>query len=100
MQRIGIASSHIAKGNLFLYNFFVVLISFLFSLLVLVVAGLVIVLGLVTVAYLTQTRSIMDLSQGALSPIPVCLIFLGMVTSVFCCYAIVINVQIKRHERP
>lgn len=97
MQRIGIAASHVAKGSLFLYNLFVVLIAFLFSLLVLVVAGLVIVFGLVTVAYLTQTRSIVDLSQGVLSPIPVCLIFLGMVMSVFCFYAIAINVKIKRN---
>lgn len=96
MQRIGIAASHIAKGSLFSYNFFVVLISFLFSLLILIVSGSVITLGLIAIAYLTQIRSIMDLSQGALSPIPVCLMFLSMITGVFCFYAIAVNIKIKR----
>ena len=97
MQRIGIAASHIAKGNLFLYNFFVVLISFLFSLLVFVVCGLAIVLGLVAIAYLTNTPAIINLKQGVVSPISICLIFLGMVISIFNLYAIGINIKIKRN---
>ncbi|MCX5680691.1 MAG: hypothetical protein NT079_00075 [Candidatus Omnitrophica bacterium] len=97
MQRIGIAASHIAKGNLLLYNFFVVLISFLFSLLIFVISGMAIVFGLALVAYLTQTPSIIDLKHGVISPIPICLIFLGMVISIFNLYAIGINIKIRRN---
>ena len=96
MNRIGIAASHIAKGNLLFYNFFVVLISFLFSLLVFVISGLVIVFGLVLIAYLTNTPSVVDLKQGVFSPISICMIFLGMVTVIFNLYAIGINIKIKR----
>jgi len=96
MRRIGTAASHVAKGNLFLYNFFVILLSFLFSLLVLIISGLSISLGLVFISYLTHTPSIIDLTQGAASPIWTCLIFLSMVTGVFNLYAIGTNIKIKR----
>ena len=97
MQRIGIAASHVAKGNLFLYNLFVVLLSFLFSLLIFVVSGLVIGLGLVLIAYLTNTISIIDIKQGIISPAFICLIFLAMVICVFNLYAIGINIKIKKN---
>jgi len=97
MRRIGTAANQIAKGSLFFYNFFVILISFLFSLLVLVISGLAIVLGLVLIAYLTHTPWIVDLKQGVVSPISICMIFLGMVTALFNLYAIGINIKIKRN---
>lgn len=97
MNRIGIAASHIAKGNLLFYNMFVVLISFLFSLLVFVISGLVIVLGLILIATLANIPSIIDFKQGVSSPISICMIFLGMVTSIFNLYAIGINIKIKRN---
>lgn len=46
MERIGIAASKIAQGNLFLYNCYVFVISFLLSLLLFLVAGSAIFLGL------------------------------------------------------
>ena len=46
MERIGIAASKIAKGNLFLYNFYVITISLLVSLLLFLLAGIVVFLGL------------------------------------------------------
>ena len=46
MERIGIAASKIAKGNLLLYNFYVILISLLVSLLLFLLAGTVIFVGL------------------------------------------------------
>ncbi|MFA6379243.1 MAG: hypothetical protein WCX16_05645 [Candidatus Omnitrophota bacterium] len=97
MRRIGTVASHVAKGNLFLYNFFVVLVSFLFSLLIFVISGLAIVLGLVLIAYLTQTSWIAGLKQGAGSPILICLIFLATVTILFNLYAIGMNIKIKRN---
>lgn len=46
MERIGIAASKIAKGNLILYNFYVLVISFLFSVLLFLLAGSAIFFGL------------------------------------------------------
>ena len=97
MQRIGIAASRIAKGNFFLYNIFVVLISFLFSLLVFIISGLSIILGLVAIAFLTQTPSIIDIKQGSLSPISISMIFLGIIIGIFNFYAIGINIKIKKN---
>jgi len=97
MQRIGIAASKIAKGNLFLYNFFVILLSFLFSLLVFIISGLLIIFGLVLIAYLTQMPIIVDLQKGNISPISICMMFLGVIIGIFNLYAIGINVKIKRN---
>ena len=46
MERIGIAASKIAKGSLLLYNFYVITISLLISLLLFLLAGIVVFLGL------------------------------------------------------
>lgn len=97
MERIGIAASHIAKGNLIFYNLFVVLIAFLFSLLVFVISGLIIIFGLILISFLTATPSILDLKQGVFSPIAVCFILLGLIISAFNLYAIGINIKIKRN---
>ncbi len=96
MKRIGIAASKIAKGNSFLYNFFVILLSFLFSLLVLIISGLLIVLGLAIISKITQMPIIMDLQKGHTSPISVCMMFLGAIIGIFNLYAIIVNVRIKR----
>ena len=46
MERIGIAASKIAQGNLLLYNLYVLLITFLISILLFFLAGSVTFLGL------------------------------------------------------
>ncbi len=97
MQRIGIAASRIAKGNLFFYNIFVVLISFLFSLLVFIISGLSIMLGLVVIAFLTQAPSIVVMKQGGLSPVSISMMFLGIIIGIFNFYAIGINIKIKKN---
>ncbi|MDP8264973.1 MAG: hypothetical protein P9M12_05805 [Candidatus Aceula lacicola] len=97
MQRIGIAASKIAKGNLFLYNFFVILLSFFISLLVFIISGLLIIFSLVIIAYLTQMPIIVDLQKGNISPISICMMFLGTIIGISNLYAIGINVKIKRN---
>ncbi len=46
MERIGMIASKISSGNLFLYNCYVIVISFLLSFLVFLLAGCAIFLGL------------------------------------------------------
>lgn len=95
MRRIGTAASHIAKGNLVLYYFFVGLISFLFSLVVFLISGLAIALGLVIIAFLTRNASIIDLKHGVSSPILICMMFLAVAIGLFNLYAIGMNIKLK-----
>ncbi len=63
MERIGIAASKIAQGNLLLYNLYVVLISFLISVLLFFLAGSAIFLGL-WVIRLAVGPFVPSMSQG------------------------------------
>lgn len=90
------AASQIAQGNSVLYHTFVVLISFLCSLLVFVISGLAIVLGLVLISALLRLPSMVDLELGIASPLSICLIVLVVVTVLFNIYAIGMNIKIKQ----
>ncbi len=96
MERIGIVASKIAKGNLLLYNFFVIFITLVFSLLVFLVSGSAIVVALIGIAYLTAQGSPPDLQKGWIPIMIVCLkslaIIIGLV--VFC--ALAINVKFRK----
>lgn len=96
MERIGIAASKIAKGNLFLYNFFVLLVTFLFSLLVFLVAGSVIVIVLIFIAYVNNHGAYPDLEQGWIPLMVISLQCLAVVISLISLYAIGINVRLKK----
>lgn len=54
MDRIGIAASKMAKENLLLYNFYVVVLSFLISFIVFLVAGGAIFLGLTLIGLMAK----------------------------------------------
>lgn len=97
MERIGIAASHIAKGNIILYNVFVVAIAFLFSLLIFVISGLIIIFGLILIAFVANVPAIVDLRQGVFSPIAICMLLLGTIICLFNLYAIGTNIKIKRN---
>ena len=64
MERIGIAASKIAKGNLHLYNFYVVLLTLLFSFLVYFLTGSAIVFALVLIAIIMNKGIMPDLNEG------------------------------------
>ena len=98
MQRIGIAASKIAKGNFFLYNFFVILITFLFSLLILFIAGSSIVVALIIMAYVTSAGALPDLQKGRMPIVFVCLRVLATVIALLALSAIIVNVKFKKHE--
>lgn len=54
MDRIGIAASKMAKEKLWLYNFYVVVLSFLISFIVFLVAGGAIFLGLTVIGLMAE----------------------------------------------
>ncbi|MCB9756821.1 MAG: hypothetical protein H6753_00175 [Candidatus Omnitrophica bacterium] len=96
MERIGIAASKIAKGNLLLYNSYVVLIAFLLSVLLFLLAGSSVFLGL------WALRLLVGPFMPAMSPgvwnlvfcyaLLVLTVLVGMVN----CVAIIRNIRFKK----
>jgi len=96
MKRIGIAASKISKGNLVLYNFYVVMISVLFSLLIFIVAGSTIIFALVIVKYVGNEIMGIEFESRWGSIMPVCMVSLTIVITLFNLFAILMNVRILR----
>ena len=95
MERIGIAASKMAKGNLFVYNFYVILLSFLFSLLLFFIAGTSIVLSLIVIGSIVSGLST-ELSGQWTDVIRVCMGVLTGVVSGINLFAIIKNVRFKK----
>ncbi len=96
MERIGLAASKIAKGNLFLYNCFVVLLTFLFAFLVYFLAGSAIVVVLVFIAYLTSMEGAPNLESGWIPFMHLPLTSLAVVVGLFSLIAIGKNIKFKK----
>ena len=64
MKRIGLAASKMAKGNIVLYNIYVVLISFLFSLFIFIVAGCTIIFALIIISYISTELMLFEFEKG------------------------------------
>ncbi|HOW35721.1 MAG TPA: hypothetical protein PL155_04845 [Candidatus Omnitrophota bacterium] len=99
MERIGIAASKIAKGNLLLYNFFVVLLTSLFALLIFFVSGSSIVIVLVGIAYGTSTGFLPDLQRGWIPFMIVCLQCLAIVVGILALWVIARNIKFHKKRR-
>jgi len=96
MERIGIAASKMAKGNLLLYNSFVILISFLFSLSIFIIAGSTVVLALIIIAYVTNGAMPLESDSQWYSVLIVCMISLTVVVSLFSLFAISRNIKFSK----
>jgi len=97
MERIGIAASKIAKGNLLIYNSFVILISTLLSLLLFFLSGCAIVISLVLFAYITSGGNPPDLEDGWMSIMLVCMICLAVIICLLDLCAIFKNIKLKKN---
>lgn len=95
MERIGIAASKMAKGNLWLYNLFVIIISFLFSVFIFFISGSSIVLALIIIGYVVNGILPRDLWDDWHGVIRVCMISLTMIVSIFTLFAILRNIRLK-----
>jgi hypothetical protein len=95
MERIGIAASKMAKGNLWLYNLFVVIISFLFSAFIFLISGSSIVLALIIIGYVVNGILPNDLWDDWHGVIRVCMISLTMIVSIFTLFAVLRNIRLK-----
>ena len=93
MKRIGIAASRIAKDDLLFYNVFVLLISFLVSFIIFLVAAFFILAGVALISCLTKGFMAMDVGGGFFR---FALIGLAIVTGIINLVAVVVNIKFKR----
>ena len=96
MKRIGIAASRISKGNLVLYNFYVVLISVLFSLLIFIAAGSTVIFALAVIRYVGNEIMGMEFEKSWRSILAVCMVSLTVVTTLFNLCAVLMNVKLSK----
>ena len=95
MERIGRIASRMAKGNLLLYNCYVMLMAFLFSVLIFCLAGASILLSLVLLKSLISALPGEDVSSNWWTAINFCLIALTVVVSVVNVVALKRNLKVK-----
>lgn len=99
MKRIGIAASKISKGNVALYNFYVVLISSLFSFFILVVAGATVLFALTFLGYIFKEVMAIELEKSWSSILVFCMVALSVVMGVFNLVAIVMNIRLDNLKK-
>jgi hypothetical protein len=99
MKRIGLAASEISKGNIVLYNFYVILISCLFSFFIFLVVGTTIIFALMVIAYMSSEITGRHDLKDWYGVVGVCMATLTVVTVAFNLFAIMININIPRKKR-
>ena len=95
MKRIGIAASKMAKGSLVLYNFYVVVISFLFSLFIFIIVGFTVLFSLIILAYVAKEVMAVEFEKSWSSVLAVCMVALTIVMVLFNLIAISQNIKLK-----
>jgi hypothetical protein len=93
MKRIGIAASHIAKDDLVLYNVFVLILSFLLSLLIFCISAFSILMGVALTSYCTRGFMAIDAGSGFFRFAFFCL---ASVVGLINLTAVLVNIKLKR----
>ena len=96
MERIGIAASKMSPDSLFLYNFYVILLSFLFSLLIFLVAGATVVFSLIIIRYVTSEIMGVQVFEDWTKILTVCMTGLSILTGLFNLAAISKNIRLTK----
>ena len=95
MKRIGIAASKIAKENIGLYNFYVFLLSSLFSLLVFVLSAFSLFVGFMILSFVSKGFVVFESSMGFSPTFTICIAALAVVVGIMNIVAISINIRLK-----
>ena len=98
MKRIGITASRISKGNLALYNLYVVLIAILFSFSIFVLAGSTVIFALVVIKYVATEIMGVEFEKSWRSIMAVCMVSLTVVITLFNLCAIIINLKLPKFK--
>ena len=96
MERIGLAASKVAKGNLFVYNLIVILLSFLYCFLMFLIAGTTILFSLIVLGYIMNGLLPQDYSQDWWMVIRLCMLSLTVVVAIVNMFAVWRNFKFKR----
>ena len=96
MERIGLAASRMAKGSLVWYNIYVVIISFLFSLFIFLVAGSSVMFSLIIIHYIGSEVMSVDFFKDWSTVLTVCLVGLSVLMGLFNLIAISKNMKIHK----
>lgn len=96
MKRIGIAAGKISKGSPVLYNFYVILISVLFSLFIFIIAGSTLIFALVMIKYVGTEIMGVEFERSWRSIMAVCMASLTMVVTLFNLFAILKNLKFPK----
>ena len=94
MKRIGIAASKMAKGNLLAYNLFVILLSFLFSFCIFLIAGSSVLLAIFVIGCLMGKIMPLMLKETWLSAITI----LTSVVGLFNLFALLTNIKFAKKD--
>ncbi len=95
MKRIGIAASRISKGNLLLYNFYVILLSILFSLVIFFLSSFTLLVSFAILSFISKGFMVFEPDSGLSSTFTVCMAALAIVVAVISLAAILINIKLK-----
>ncbi len=98
MKRIGIAASKIAKGNLVLYNIYVVVISSIFSLFIFLIAGATVIFAIFIISYLSNEILPPQYKNDWKAIIYFCMSSLSAITLLFNFWAIYRNMKVKNKK--
>lgn len=100
MKRIGITASKMAKGNLFLYNLFVILIASIFSLFIFVLAGSTVLLSLIIIVYAGNQITSFEFSYSWSVILTLCMIALTVMLTFFLLFAVSVNMKFSLKSKP
>jgi len=98
MQRIGIAASKMAQGNLLKYNLFVVVISCLFSMLIFLVCGFTVLAALFLISLALRVFILSDSSGNWIHVVKMSMAALGAVIGALNILAILKNIKISKNR--
>ena len=96
MERIGLAASKVAKGNLLVYNLTVILLSFMCCFLMFLISGTTILFSLIVLGYIMNGLLPQDYSQDWGVVIRLCMLSLTVIVAVVNMFAIWRNFKFKR----
>ncbi|HPB68704.1 MAG TPA: hypothetical protein PLT76_00890 [Candidatus Omnitrophota bacterium] len=96
MERIGLAASKVAKGNLVVYNLIVILLSFLYCSLMFLIAGATILFSLIVLGYIVSGLLPQDYGQDWWAVIRLCMLLLTGIVAIVNLYAVGRNFKFKR----
>ena len=96
MKRIGILASRIAKDNLMLYNFYVLLLSGLFSLIIFFLSAFSIVAGLALMMYVTKGIMMIGPEAGFIKLLMTSMAVLAVVVGIVNLVAVLMNVRVRK----